>query len=157
MRVNGRPVSVAAGSETAIEVIRDQLGLTGTKFVCGTGVCGACTVAVDGVCVTSCVLPAEDLEGADVITVEGIADDGTRGSALSDKDGAPRANNSEERGRLILLAARARKSHFQFSPEFGGYLLENLRGLIRPHTIISHIVHFTYLPSLEQRLIGNQD
>lgn len=74
MRINGRSVEVAPGAETAIEVIRDQLGLTGTKFVCGTGVCGACTVAIDGVCVASCVLPAEDLEGGDVTTVEGIAD-----------------------------------------------------------------------------------
>lgn len=77
MRVNGRPVSPPAGAETAIEVIRGQLGLTGTKFVCGTGVCGACTIAVDGVCVTSCLLPAEDLADADVTTIEGVAEDGS--------------------------------------------------------------------------------
>ncbi len=59
-----------------------------------------------------------------------LSDDGTRVSALSKKDGAPRANNSDERGRLIMLAARARKSHFGYSPEFGGYLLENLREVV---------------------------
>lgn len=55
---------------------------------------------------------------------------GSRVSALSKEDGAPRANNSVERGRLIMLAARARKSHFSYSPEFGGYLLENLREVV---------------------------
>ncbi|MBC2604618.1 DEAD/DEAH box helicase [Pelagicoccus albus] len=59
-----------------------------------------------------------------------LSEDGTRVSALSKEDGAPRANNSEERGRLIMLAARARKSHFSYSPEFGGYLLENLREIV---------------------------
>ena len=49
--------------ETAIEVIRDRAKLTGTKFVCGSGVCGACTVLVDGVPKTSCLLPAHALEG----------------------------------------------------------------------------------------------
>ena len=56
-----------------------------------------------------------------------IGEDGSRVSALRREDGAPRAGTSEERGRLIVLAARARKSHFSFSPEFGGYLLENLK------------------------------
>ncbi len=59
-----------------------------------------------------------------------LSEDGTRVSALSKEDGSPRANNSEERGRLIMLAARARKSHFVYSPEFGGYLLENLREVV---------------------------
>lgn len=59
-----------------------------------------------------------------------IGTDGQRVSALSKEDGSPRANNSDERGRLIMLAARARKSHFRYSPEFGGYLLENLREIV---------------------------
>ncbi|WP_309018810.1 DEAD/DEAH box helicase [Pelagicoccus sp. SDUM812003] len=59
-----------------------------------------------------------------------LSDDGTRVSALSLEDGSPRANTSEERGRLIMLAARARKSHFVYSPEFGGYLLQNLREVV---------------------------
>lgn len=59
-----------------------------------------------------------------------LNEDGSRVSALSKEDGSPRANTSEERGRLISLAARARKSHFTYSPDFGGYLLENLREVV---------------------------
>lgn len=72
--INGRPFEVASQHETAVDVLRSGLGLTGTKLVCGTGVCGACTISVDGVPVASCVLPAEDLEDAEVVTIEGVAD-----------------------------------------------------------------------------------
>ena len=59
--------------DTAIDVIREQAGLTGTKLVCGAGVCGACTVLVDGTPMTSCLLPAQQLEGRRVQTVEAHA------------------------------------------------------------------------------------
>ncbi len=69
--VNGNPrtYEVDLGA-SALEVIRDQEGLTGTKLVCGTGVCGACTVLVDNEPVCSCLLPATQLEGKQVQTVE---------------------------------------------------------------------------------------
>lgn len=60
------------GDESAAEVLRDRLGLTGTKLVCGEGVCGACTVLLDGVAVTSCLLPATALDGRELTTVEGF-------------------------------------------------------------------------------------
>ncbi len=60
-------------TDVAVDVIRNQAGLTGTKFVCGVGVCGACTVLVDGHPVCSCLLPASRLEGKTVTTVEGHA------------------------------------------------------------------------------------
>ena len=62
----------AAHDETAIDLVRDRLGLTGAKLACGAGVCGACTVLVDGTPMVSCLLPGNALEGKAVITVEGL-------------------------------------------------------------------------------------
>ncbi|HZP87510.1 MAG TPA: (2Fe-2S)-binding protein [Burkholderiales bacterium] len=56
--------------------LRDELGLTGTKFGCGTGLCGACTVHVDGKAVRSCVTPMADVSGKAVTTIEGLSADG---------------------------------------------------------------------------------
>lgn len=56
--------------ETAIDVLRDRAGLTGTKMACGGGICGACTVRVDGVPKCSCLLPATQMDGADIRTIE---------------------------------------------------------------------------------------
>lgn len=58
--------------ETAVELVRDRLGLTGSKEVCGAGTCGACTMLVDGVAVAACLYPATSLEGRSVTTVEGL-------------------------------------------------------------------------------------
>jgi len=75
-RVNGRPVTVDPGAvETAVELIRGRLGLTGTKVACGAGVCGACTVHLDGRAVVSCLLPTTALDGAQLTTVEGLGPD----------------------------------------------------------------------------------
>ncbi|MFD6952708.1 xanthine dehydrogenase [Nocardiopsis sp. TSRI0078] len=76
VRLNGSssPTPDSPGT-TAAEHIRDRLGLTGTKIACGTGVCGACTVLVDGAPTASCLLPAERLAGSSVTTVEGLGGD----------------------------------------------------------------------------------
>jgi isoquinoline 1-oxidoreductase alpha subunit len=58
-------------------VLRDLLGLTGTKFGCGIGACGACTVLIDGRAVRSCVVNAADANGRKVLTIEGLASGGT--------------------------------------------------------------------------------
>ncbi len=57
-------------------VLRDELGLTGTKFGCGIAACGACTVHVNGVAMRSCVLPVEGVDGAEITTIEGLAKNG---------------------------------------------------------------------------------
>ena len=62
-----------AGHETWLEVLRDQLGLTGTKSSCEEGECGACTVIVSGKAVLACMILAKDLEGEEILTIEGLA------------------------------------------------------------------------------------
>ena len=72
--VNGDPVDFRAASDTPLLwALRDQLGLTGTKFGCGMALCGACTVHVDGQPTRSCVTPVSSIEGKRVVTIEGIS------------------------------------------------------------------------------------
>ncbi len=77
-RLNGEAVSVEApGDMPLLWVLRDLLGLTGTKYGCGRAICGACTIHMDGNAVRSCVLPAQSVDGRDVTTIEGLSDDGS--------------------------------------------------------------------------------
>ena len=72
--VNGDPVEVdAPGMRRLLDVLREDLGLTGTKEGCGEGECGACTVLVDGAVVDSCLVPVCQVAGSEVRTVEGLA------------------------------------------------------------------------------------
>jgi len=77
LRVNGEPYDLEVEPHrTLLEVVRDDLHLTGAKEGCGTGDCGACSMIVDGRLVTSCLLLAPEANGADVLTIEGLARDG---------------------------------------------------------------------------------
>jgi aerobic carbon-monoxide dehydrogenase small subunit len=76
-RLNGTPVALATdASRTLLWVLRTDLELTGTKYGCGEGLCGACTVIVDGKPVRSCLTRLTDVRGKEVITIEGLARDG---------------------------------------------------------------------------------
>ncbi len=74
-QVNGEPTELlVSANETLLSALRNQLGLTGTKYGCGTGDCCACTVSVNGRAILSCLSLAAELEGENVTTVEGLSD-----------------------------------------------------------------------------------
>lgn len=73
LTVNGEKTTIdVEPSMPLLWVLRDELGLTGTKFGCGIAACGACTVQVNGVATRSCVLPVQAVDGADITTIEGL-------------------------------------------------------------------------------------
>jgi carbon-monoxide dehydrogenase small subunit len=85
LTVNGQPHDVTVpANRLLVHLLRDDLGMTGTKEGCSVGVCGACSVLVDDVLVSSCLLPAIFADGANVTTVEGLAPDDTRLSPLQE-------------------------------------------------------------------------
>jgi isoquinoline 1-oxidoreductase alpha subunit len=76
LTVNNRTMDTDAAPDTPLLwVLRDHLGMTGTKFGCGMALCGACTVHLDGVAVRSCVLPLSGVEGRTITTIEGLSPD----------------------------------------------------------------------------------
>ena len=76
--LNGKPVSLDVDSDTPLLwVIRDHINLTGTKYGCGAGVCGACTVHIDGKALRSCAIKVSDVAGSDITTIEGLSPDAT--------------------------------------------------------------------------------
>ena len=85
LTINGKVQAVEAADPgiPLLWVLRDRLGLTGTKFGCGVGACGACTVHVDGAAMRSCQVPLSSLSGRRVTTIEGLSADGTHPCQLA--------------------------------------------------------------------------
>jgi isoquinoline 1-oxidoreductase alpha subunit len=75
LKVNGieREVETAWRKETLLTVLREHFGLTGSRFSCGIGQCGACLVHIDGIPVTSCLMPASEAVDKNILTIEGLA------------------------------------------------------------------------------------
>jgi len=81
LTINAKKFTFEADSDTPLLwILRDQLELTGTKYGCGNGSCGACTVHFNGNAIRSCIMPISKAEGGTVVTIEGLA--GTEGHAL---------------------------------------------------------------------------
>ena len=77
LKINGKTQTVTASPDTPLLwVLRDELGMVGTKFGCGIGQCGSCTVHLDGAAVRSCLLPVSSLEGKEITTIEGLSEAG---------------------------------------------------------------------------------
>jgi len=78
LKVNNKTVTVEADADTPLLwVLRDELDMVGTKFGCGIGQCGACTVHLDGAATRSCLLRVSQLEGKSITTIEGLSEDGS--------------------------------------------------------------------------------
>jgi nicotinate dehydrogenase subunit A len=76
-RLNGKPVKLTVDSDRMLLwVLRTDLELTGTKYGCGEGICGACTVLVDNEAMRSCQTAVKDIQGKEVVTIEGLAKNG---------------------------------------------------------------------------------
>jgi aerobic-type carbon monoxide dehydrogenase small subunit (CoxS/CutS family) len=77
LSINGRNLNVSASAEeNLLTVLRDRLGLTGTKYGCGEGQCGACTVLLDGKVTRSCITPVTAAVSAKITTIEGLEQNG---------------------------------------------------------------------------------
>src|SRR5918992_5180859 len=89
LTINGRATEIDAHPMARLlDVLREDLGLTGTKEGCGEGECGACTVLVDGEAVCSCLIPVAQVEGAEVTTIEGLGTQHPLQRAFMDEVGA---------------------------------------------------------------------
>lgn len=77
LKINGKSMTLEADADTPLLwALRDQLDMVGTKYGCGIGQCGSCTVHVDGSAARSCLLPVSGLDGKKITTIEGLSDDG---------------------------------------------------------------------------------
>ena len=123
IKVNGTQHSVDVDADTPLLwVLRDTLGLTGTKFGCGIAQCGACTVFLDGKPLRSCALPVSALGDGEITTIEGDRRQGSRGGAA----GLDRARRSamrllpvrpgDERGGAAARRSRSRPTATSISP-----------------------------------------
>jgi len=110
LTVNGTPHSVDADPATPLLwVIRDHVGLTGTKFSCGIGQCGACTVHVDGAPVRSCSFPLAAAAGKSITTIEGVSRDGSHPIQVAWKElDAPQCGYCQSGMIMSTLALLAR-------------------------------------------------
>jgi isoquinoline 1-oxidoreductase subunit alpha len=112
--VNGREVAIDVEPEMPLLwALRDELGLVGTKFGCGAGLCGACTVLIEGEATRSCQTPVSDVEGKSVVTIEGLGDKGKMGlhpvqKAWIDKD-APQCGYCQS-GQVLAAVALLSKN-----------------------------------------------
>lgn len=107
LQINGKTYQVEAEADMPLLwVIRDELGLTGTKFGCGLAQCGACSVLVDGVVMRSCVIPVEGMAGRKITTIEAIEQDevGKRVVAAWIKHQVPQCGYCQS-GQVVAAAA----------------------------------------------------
>jgi isoquinoline 1-oxidoreductase alpha subunit len=110
--LNGKTVNVDAAPDTPLLwVLRDHLGMTGTKYGCGASLCGACTVHVDGIPTRSCVTPLSAVAGKKVTSIEGVANDKVARAvqAAWDKNQVPQCGYCQS-GQVMAATALLKKT-----------------------------------------------
>ncbi|MBL9216407.1 MAG: (2Fe-2S)-binding protein [Opitutaceae bacterium] len=127
LKINGRSRVVDVAADTPLLwVLRDHLGLVGTKYGCGIGVCGACTVHFNGVPIRSCQMPVSTVSGMEVTTIEGLAPEGTHPlqKAWCDRD-VPQCGYCQA-GQLMTAAALLKSNPSPTDEEIDGAMSGNL-------------------------------
>jgi len=126
-KLNGRTVEVKGpGDQPLLWAIRDELGLKGTKFGCGIGACGACTVHLDGAAIRSCVTPLSAVEGAAVTTIEGLDPAGAHPVQVAWIEAqAPQCGYCQS-GQIMQAAALLREKPHPTDADIDGYMNGNL-------------------------------
>jgi aerobic-type carbon monoxide dehydrogenase small subunit (CoxS/CutS family) len=127
IEVNGQTETVEAVAKTPLLwVLRDTLGLTGTKYSCGIGQCGTCTVHLDGEPVRGCATPIDEAEGHRITTIEGLSSDGTHPLQLAWLDWQVPQCGYCQPGQIMVAAALLKKnpqpSRLQLTQAMAGVL-----------------------------------
>ena len=126
-KLNGRTVEAKGpGDAPLLWAIRDELGLKGTKFGCGIGACGACTVHLNGAAIRSCVTPLSAVEGAAVTTIEGLDPAGAHPVQVAWIEAqAPQCGYCQS-GQIMQAAALLREKPHPTDADIDGYMNGNL-------------------------------
>lgn len=111
IRVNKKAYSVEVEPETPLLwVLRDSVGLTGTKYGCGMGLCGACTVHLNGRAVRSCSIPISRVEGQEITTIEGLSPDSQHPAQMAWREGDVPECGYCQSGQIMATAALLAKN-----------------------------------------------
>ena len=129
LSINGNAVEVRAAADTPLLwVLRDELGLTGTKYGCGLGLCGACTVHLNGEAVRSCQTPVSDAAGKTITTIEGLAAAGGKLHAVQQawiEEDVAQCGYCQS-GQVMAAAALLKKNAHPTDPEIDEAMAGNI-------------------------------
>jgi isoquinoline 1-oxidoreductase alpha subunit len=127
LTVNGEPHTVEAPEDMPLLwVLRDLLGLTGTKYGCGVALCGACTIHLDGEAVRSCNVPVASAVGKQITTIEGLSEDGTHPLQLAWDELNVSQCGYCQTGQIMTAAAWMRDNNQPTSDDIDMYQASNL-------------------------------
>jgi len=125
LTINGKAVAVSAAPDTPLLwVLRDELGMTGTKYGCGIAQCGACTVHADGVAIRSCQMPISALGGVKITTIEGLDGEHPMQTAWV-KFGVPQCGYCQS-GQIMSAAALLAKTPRPSDPDINDAMSGNI-------------------------------